>query len=201
MKKLVLKIATVVAVITWSTNTYSQTVTNTEIDSLAAVKTVQQVSEQSDTMMQTDSIPEADKRWFFGCGFGLNFVGGTSLSLSPNLNYMVSNKVSIGAGLQGNYLSIKDLQSTTTIGGNIIAQYAPTRSLTTLLEFSELNASTKRETPTGETKDTFWESALFIGIGYNITDNILLGLKYNVLYDDNQSVYTGPILPFVNVNF
>lgn len=156
---------------------------------------------QTTEIMVPDSTGHIDKRLKFGLGFGLNFVGGTNIALSPNLIYALSNKVSLGAGLQGSYTSIKDLQKTTTFGGNIIAQYSPIERLTTLLEFVELNVATKTETPTGETKKTYWDSALFVGAGLNITNKIALGAKYNILYDKDESVYTSPILPFVNITF
>ncbi|WP_209400297.1 hypothetical protein [Pseudozobellia sp. WGM2] len=148
-----------------------------------------------------DSANVVNKRLKFGCGFGLSFVGGTNIGLSPNLMYAVSNKMSIGAGLQGNYTAIKDVQSTTTIGANIIGQYSPTPKLTTLLEFAELNVNTKQETVTGDIKDNFWESILFVGAGLNITNKIALGVKYNVLYKEDESVYTSPVIPFVNITF
>ncbi|AYN68071.1 hypothetical protein D1013_12150 [Euzebyella marina] len=148
-----------------------------------------------------DSASVVDKRLKFGCGFGLSFVGGTNIGLAPNLMYAVSEKVSVGAGLQGNYTSIKDVQSTTTFGANVITQYNPIQRLTTLIEFAELNVNTKKEEVTGEIKDSFWESILFIGAGLNITDKIALGVKYNVLYKDDESVYTSPVIPFVNITF
>ncbi|PKA96416.1 hypothetical protein B0O79_0051 [Flavobacteriaceae bacterium MAR_2009_75] len=148
-----------------------------------------------------DSANVVNKRLKFGCGFGLSFVGGTNIGLSPNLMYAVSNKMSIGVGLQGNYTAIKDIQSTTTIGANIIGQYSPIPKLTTLLEFAELNVNTKQETVTGDIKDNFWESILFVGAGLNITNKIALGVKYNVLYKEDESVYTSPIIPFVNITF
>ncbi|MEJ1222526.1 alpha-ketoglutarate decarboxylase [Sediminicola sp. 1XM1-17] len=148
-----------------------------------------------------DSTAEEPNKLKFGMGFGLNFVGGTNISLSPNLTYNVSEKVGIGVGLQGSYAAIKDLQNTTTFGGNIIAQYSPIKKITTLIEFVELNVTTKTETPTGQIKETYWDSALFVGAGYNITAKIAIGAKYNLLYDEDESVYTSPVLPFVNITF
>ena len=148
-----------------------------------------------------DSMDVVDKRLRFGCGFGLSFVGGTNIALSPNLIYSVSNKVSIGAGIQGSYTSIKDLQNTTTFGGNVLTQYRPVERFTMLLEFAQLKVNTKTEAVTGDIKQDYWDSALFIGAGLNITDKIAIGAKYNVLYDKDESVYTSPILPFVNIVF
>ncbi|MCJ7465673.1 MAG: hypothetical protein MUO53_03155 [Maribacter sp.] len=137
----------------------------------------------------------------FGCGFGLSFVGGTNFSLSPNLMYDVSKKVSLGGGVQESYTTIKDLQNTPTIGANIIGQYSPIEKITTLLEFAELNVSTKTETPTGKDTRKYWDSALFVGACLNITSKIAVGAKYNLLYKKDESVYTSPVIPFVNITF
>ncbi|CAN0600756.1 unnamed protein product, partial [Ectocarpus sp. 12 AP-2014] len=130
-----------------------------------------------------------------------NFLGGTNISLSPNLIYNVSDNFSLGAGVQGSYNSIKNVQKTTTFGANVIGQYNLSKKLMSLLEFAQLKVNTKQETPTGEIKDDFWESALFVGAGYNINNKISIGAKFNVLYDDDESVYSSPIIPFVNITF
>ncbi|NNL08917.1 MAG: hypothetical protein HKP38_06815 [Croceitalea sp.] len=149
----------------------------------------------------TDSTANQAKPLKFGCGFALSFVGGTNIALSPNLIYDVSNKVSIGGGLQGSYTSIKDLQKTTTFGFNVISQYTPVQKFLTLLEFTQLRVSTKTETPTGEETNKYWDSALFVGAGLNITNKIAIGAKYNMLYDKDESVYTSAVIPFVNITF
>ena len=179
MNTLFIKIGVAFALLVGIENLYSQETDITVIDSSAVV----------------------DSRLKFGLGFGLSFVGGTNIALSPNLIYSVSDKVSFGAGLQGSYTSIKDLQNTTTFGGNALFQYSPVNKLVTLMEYALLNVNTKTETPTGENKRNYWDSAIFLGAGLNITDKITVGAKYNVLYDKDESVYTSPILPFVNINF
>ncbi|SFZ90590.1 hypothetical protein SAMN05428642_1011025 [Flaviramulus basaltis] len=156
---------------------------------------------QTTKTIDTDSIAKEDKRLKFGCGFGLSFVGGTNVNLSPNLTYKVSDKVSFGGGLQGSYSSIKNYQNTTTFGANLLGIYNPINKISTLLEFAELRVSTETETPQSKTKHNYWDSALFVGAGFNITSKILIGAKYNVLYDENESVYTSAIIPFVNITF
>lgn len=148
----------------------------------------------------TDLIPK-EKKLKFGCGFGLNFVGGTSLSLAPNLTYKVSEKISFGAGIQGSYNKIKNLQNTTTFGANLLGFYAPIANLQTQLEFAQLRVNTKTETNAIEVKNSYWDSALFVGAGYTIAKKITVGAKYNFLYDEDKSVYSSPIIPFVNIVF
>lgn len=164
---------------------------------LCSVKTYSQITE----VTVTDSTATTEKPLKFGCGFGLSFVGGTNIGLSPHLIYDVSKKISLGAGLQGNYTSIKDLQKTFTYGANVIGQYSPIPKLTTLLEFVQLKVNTTTENVAGDIKQDYWDSALFVGAGLNITPKIALGAKYNLLYDKDESVYTSPIIPFVNITF
>ncbi|NNC33789.1 MAG: hypothetical protein HKO09_02810, partial [Croceitalea sp.] len=57
------------------------------------------------------------------------------------------------------------------------------------------------ETPTGEETNKYWDSALFVGAGLNITNKIAIGAKYNMLYDKDESVYTSAVIPFVNITF
>ena len=151
--------------------------------------------------MVADSAGQIDKRLKFGSGFGLSFVGGTNIALSPNIIYSLSDKASIGAGVQGSYTSIKDLQSTITYGANAIGQYRPTERLITSLEFVQLNVTTETETPTGENKINYWDSALFVGAGLSITNKIAIGAKYNLLYKEDETVYISPILPFIDITF
>jgi long-subunit fatty acid transport protein len=149
------------------------------------------------TVNKTD--PTLKNRLKFGLGFGVNFVGGTNLSLSPNLTYPVTKSFSIGGGLQFNYAGLKNIQKTITYGANALIYYTPVRQLLTTLEFSELHVN--QNLLIANTKNEFWESALFIGAGIQITPKISLGAKYNVLYDKNKSVYSSPVVPFINISF
>jgi opacity protein-like surface antigen len=148
-----------------------------------------------------DSLQLKEKKLKFGCGFGLNFVGGTSINLSPNVTYKITEKIALGAGLQGSYNKIKNLQNTTTFGGNLLAFYTPIKNLQTLLEFVELRVKTETEINSVKTSTSFWDSALFVGAGYNITKKISVGAKYNLLYKEDESVYTSAVIPFVNISF
>ncbi len=158
-------------------------------------------SYQLQAQIATDSIKPKEKKLKFGCGFGLNFVGGTSLSLAPNLTYKVSEKISFGAGIQGSYNKIKNLQNTTTFGGNLLGFYTPIKNLQTQLEFAQLWVSTTTEANAIEVKDQYWDSALFVGAGYTIGQKVTIGAKYNFLYDEDKSVYSSPVIPFVNIVF
>jgi len=186
MKKnrLVLKLALIISLFVFSGSIFSQTEKNIDADKVT----------------DTSSIKE-QKRLKFGIGFGLNFVGSTNISLSPNLMYAVSDKVILGVGIQGSYSSIKNVQNTTTFGGNVLFQFNPIRKLSTLLEVVQLRVSTKTETELDNSTNKYWDTALFVGAGFNITSKITIGAKYNLLYKEDESVYTSPVVPFVNITF
>ncbi len=154
---------------------------------------------QIDSIKTVENPIEPAKRLNFGLGFGLNFVDGTSISLSPNLVYRVNERFSLGSGLLFNYSAIKDLQKTTTIGANVLGNYYPVQKLLTTIEFAEMYVD--REIIYTNTNDNFWDSALFLGAGYQITPKISVGGKYNLLYDKDKSVYSSPFVPFVNISF
>ena len=180
MKKLIFRTAIFISILFIQENVQAQI----QADSLATVKTGK----------------SADSRKLkFGMGFGLNFVGGTNISLSPNLTYPLTQNVSVGAGLQFNYASLKNVQKTTTLGLNALFYYTPVKKILTSLEFSEMHVN--RNLQFANTKDNFWESALFVGLGYQLTTKIAFGAKYNVLYNRSKSIYSSPVIPFVNINF
>jgi hypothetical protein len=169
---------------------------------ISCSKMFSQTAKDSITQKVADTtIVKEPKKLKFGCGFGLNFVGGTNISVSPNLTYNVNDKIAIGGGLQGSYAAIKNLQNTTTFGVNLLGKYNPAKKITTLLEFSQLRVSTKKDSPTEKSTNSYWDSAFFAGAGYNITNKISVGAKYNFLYKEGKSVYTSPIIPYVNISF
>ncbi len=176
------KMTVVMGLLVFSFNSYSQTKTD-------SIKT-----EKVDT-----THIKIEKKLRFGTGFGLNFVGGTNISVAPHLTYNFNEKLAVGVGVQFNYLSIKDVQTTTSYGANSIFEYKPTKKILTLAEFVQLRVSAKSDI--GGSDTSFWDSALFLGAGYFITEKISLGAKYNVLYDEDESIYSSAIIPFVNIAF
>lgn len=182
MKTKTLKLILLIMFLVFSNNSFSQTSTDS----------IQKKS--VDTL-----LVKKEKKLKFGSGFGLNFVGGTNINISPNLTYHVSEKIAFGLGVQYNYLSIKDIQTTNTYGANTVFQYRPSQKIMTLLEFAQLRVSTKSEID--DSKRKYWDSALFVGAGYYITKKISVGAKYNFLYKEDESIYSSPIIPFVNISF
>ena len=49
-------------------------------------------------------------------------------------------------------------------------------------------------------KDDFWNTALFLGVGYR-SENITIGMRYNVLFKETDGIYADPYMPFVRLYF
>jgi len=146
-----------------------------------------------------DPPPSKSKFWDrvrFGGGVGLNFNGaGFNGSLSPTAYYQVSKSFSAGVGLSGIYSKVGD-SKLTAYGGSLATLYNPIPSIQLSGELEQLSVTRSL----GELKDRSWVPALFIGAGYR-TRFATVGIRYDVLYDDEKSIYLNPWAPFVRFYF
>jgi len=136
----------------------------------------------------------------FGGGIGLNFGNGFfNGTLAPSAIYHFNPYVSAGLGLNGTYTSQRDVFSSTIFGGSIIGLFNPVNEIQLSTEFEQLNVNQQFD-DSAIADDNFWASALFLGVGYR-TGNVTFGIRYDVLYDEDRSIYTDPWLPFVRFWF
>ena len=54
--------------------------------------------------------------------------------------------------------------------------------------------------PTGVVEDSYWVPALYLGAGY-ATGPVTVGIRFDVLYDSNRSLYANEWSPFIRVYF
>lgn len=144
----------------------------------------------------------------FGGGLGLGFGSGyTNIMLAPSAIYQFNNYVSAGVSLNGSY--VNDRKYTTAIpeyqswiyGGSLIALFQPIPQLQLSVEPEILRVNAKMETYDRLTfNDDFWSTGLFIGAGFR-TNNVTIGVRYNVLHDSDKNVYADALMPFVRVYF
>jgi len=138
----------------------------------------------------------------FGGGFGLSTGDGFfSATLAPNAIYQFNNKYGLGVGLNGTYNRQKNVYKSTIFGGSVIGIYNPINEIQLSTEFEALNVNRKFEGNfSNNLDDNYWYPALFIGAGYR-TNNITFGIRYDVLYDKDKSIYADAWMPFVRVLF
>ncbi|WP_396635658.1 alpha-ketoglutarate decarboxylase [Maribacter sp. R77961] len=140
------------------------------------------------------------RRVNFGGGLGLGFTnGGFNAAVSPSAIYNFNNAFAAGVSLNFNYAKFND-DKLLAYGGSILSLYNPIPQIQLSAELEQLRINrTLRGFPVDIT-DNYWSPALFLGLGYK-TNNITVGLRYDILYDDERSIYANALLPFVRVYF
>lgn len=136
----------------------------------------------------------------FGGGLGLGFgTGFTNIAVAPSAIYNVNQYFATGLGLQYNYLSQKNQFSSHQYGVSVIALVNPIQEIQFSTELEQLRVTTSYENP-AFASENFWNTALFLGVGYR-TNNVTIGGRYNVLYKQDRNVYGRAFMPFVRVFF
>ncbi|ALM50739.1 hypothetical protein AMR72_08695 [Flavobacterium psychrophilum] len=142
----------------------------------------------------------------FGGGLGLGFGSGyTDVTIAPGAIYQFNEYVALGAGLQFSYVDQKNFYSAKMYGANGIVLFNPIPEVQLSAEVEQLRVNLDVDTDRfgqyeGYSRD-FWNTGLFLGAGYNVVDNVTIGIRYNVLYNDNDFVYSQAWMPFVRVYF
>ncbi|WP_299394875.1 alpha-ketoglutarate decarboxylase [uncultured Gelidibacter sp.] len=156
------------------------------------------------SVAQLNTTPPKSDFWShvrFGGGIGLSFGDGFfSGTLAPSAIYEFNDQVALGVGLNGTYNKKKDFYKSTVFGGSLIGLYNPIQAIQLSAEFEELNVSRNWDDRLGIPNDNYWYPALFLGAGYR-TRNVAVGIRYDVLYDKDKSIYADPWAPFVRVYF
>lgn len=151
-----------------------------------------------------------ESRWQFGGGIGLSIGSGyTDILLAPGAVYNFNQYLAAGAGLQGSYVRAKNLYESYIYGGSVIGLFSPIPQAQLSAELEQLRVNTtydrfyyqpNTDGTRTSAKENFWNTALYIGAGYRV-QNVTIGVRYNVLYDKNKSVYSEPFMPFIRAYF
>jgi len=138
----------------------------------------------------------------FGGGIGLNFGNGIfSGTLAPSAIYQFDTNVALGIGLSASYFERKDLYKSTVLGGSLIGLFSPINEIQLSSEFEQLHVNRNFDQNNVSNADTkYWYPALFLGAGYS-SGNFTLGIRYDVLYDEDKSIYGNAWMPFIRVYF
>ncbi|GHA23704.1 hypothetical protein GCM10007103_00970 [Salinimicrobium marinum] len=156
------------------------------------------------SLLFAQNTPAAEADFFdhvrYGGSLGLSFSNGFfNASIAPKAIYDFNEYASAGVGLLGSYSNASNYNAY-TYGGSILGLFRPFRSLQLSAEFEELNVTREWELDGGNRKESYWYPALFLGLGYN-TGPVTVGIRYDVLYDDDKSIYGNAFMPFVSVYF
>ena len=132
-----------------------------------------------------------------GLSFGDNFFSGT---LAPSVIYEFDNTFATGIGLNGTFDNQKSVYKSTILGGSLIGLFNVINELQLSAEFEQLNVHRRYHVNLNIPDDNYWSPALFLGAGYR-NGHVTFGIRYDVLYDKNKSIYIDPWAPFVRVYF
>jgi hypothetical protein len=134
----------------------------------------------------------------FGGGIGLNFSSGyTDVFVAPSAIYNFNPIVSLGAGLNFNYVASSNYYSSVIYGisTTILVNPIPQIQLSVGLNQNRVNYQEKGFSNFSE---DYWDTGLILGAGYR-TGNVTIGIGYNVL--QNNRYDTEPFVPFVRAYF
>ena len=136
---------------------------------------------------------------FYG-GIGFNFAnGGFNGSISPGAVYQFNEIMSAGLGVNVNYFKQGD-SKLWAYGPSVIVLANPIKQIQLSGEYETLRINTSIQTNGAELESKYWSDALFLGIGYR-TRNATVGFRYNVIYDERDSIYLNALVPFIRINF
>ena len=135
------------------------------------------------------------KKVQFGGGITLNFTNNASVfGIAPSAIYNFNDKFSSGVSVSYLHTKYRNLSKTyNSYGGSVLTLYNPFKGLQLSGEYEQTYVtydSLSRQIP-----------ALFLGTGYTYGRNVAVGLRYDVLYDENKSLYPSALTPFVRIYF
>jgi hypothetical protein len=137
----------------------------------------------------------------FGGGFGLAIGNDfTDITIAPSAIYNFNEHFALGTGLQYSRLKQKNFYASNVVGGSIIGLYNPIEEIQLSLELEQVHVNTTYTDLYDNIKRSFWNTGLYIGGGYR-ADNVTIGARFNLLFDQDKELYGDAFMPFVRVYF
>ncbi len=159
---------------------------------------------QTTTIQRT--APVFQPRWSFGGNLGMSFWnGGTDIFLAPKAYYHISPKFLTGVGVtyiysDGDYWAPPGRYynyHSNSFGGSVSALYRPIPFLQFSAEYEGLQTEWRGR---DIDDDSYFNNAIYLGASF-VTGHFSFGFRYDVLYDDNRSVYGSAWTPFIGIYF
>lgn len=160
------------------------------------------VFSQEENKPETKEKSEFWKKVRFGGGLGLDFTNNvTSVNISPSAIYQANSKFYTGAGINFGYQNFRASDTRQfNYGVSLINLYNPVNGLQLSGELEYTFVNRTYEANGVKLKDNFNFPSLFIGAGYNV-GNFSAGLRYDLLYNEDKSLYSSALVPFARVFF
>ncbi len=133
----------------------------------------------------------------FGGGFGLGFGNNTTnIAVLPSAIYEFNESVALGVNLGYQYAKRGDVKSNVYSAG-ILSFYNPIYEIQLSAEFEQLFVNSTF----GTLKESYNYPSLYLGGAYQLSNGFAIGLRYDVLFDRNKSIYASAFSPIVRIFF
>ena len=149
------------------------------------------------TNAQNENNPKFWDNVHFGGGFGLGFGSNqTTIAISPSAIYEFNDMFALGLG--GSYLYAKNGNLKSNVyGASFISLFNPVQEIQLSAEFEQLFVTQKQS---GFDNYDFNYPALYLGAAYRV-GRFAAGVRYDVLYDVDKSIYASALSPIVRFYF
>ena len=163
--------------------------------------------QQTQNTTQVKKTIPYQRSWSFGGNLGLSFWnGGTDILLAPKAYYNVSPQFLAGFGLTYIYSSAEDdfaKYSQNSFGPSVMGAWRPIPYLQLSAEYEGLQTNGDGRFKLGDREDydySYWNNAIYLGASF-VSRNVSFGVRYDILYDSTQSVYSSAWSPVIGFYF
>lgn len=133
----------------------------------------------------------------FGGGFGFVFGNNTTtIAISPTAIYDFNESFSLGVSTGYQY-SKRDNYKSNVYNIGVLSLYNPFEGVQLSLELEQLFIKQRF----GLDTYNYNVPSLNIGAAYRVSYNVSFGFRYDLLYDENKSIYSSPLSPVVRIFF
>ncbi|MFV0174706.1 hypothetical protein OBK28_03795 [Empedobacter falsenii] len=145
-----------------------------------------------------------NNNWRFGGGLGLSFGnnGYFGFNLSPSVGYMIANNLELGATAGYQYAK-DDYAKLNLFNAGPYVNFFPVENLFLRANYMYYTGKQKYNERYNYNYETnLDESALWLGAGYQSSGPVRFqaGVMYNVLYKENESIFSSGFQPFMGVS-
>lgn len=152
-----------------------------------------------DTEDKTEDKDKLKDRIHFGGGVQLSFGNAyTAVGVSPSAIYDISDSWATGVGASYLYANDKRYNMNyNVLGGSALVLFNPIEQMQLNTEFEYLHIKKNNNMD----NEKYWLPALYVGVGYNISKRGTLGIRYDLLWDKDKSIYNNALMPYFKFYF